>query len=215
MLLNISPHFGGSGLEELGWMLCDAPIILYALQKLNSGQDPRIQTSLEFLVNLNRANGWPCSVSPGLGKFRGPGRKDDPCPYATLLMLRTLAQFAEWIDHPACKIGTYELLDLWDQRAERRPYLFAMGTDFNKLKAPLVWYDILHVLDTLSQFSWLSQDIRLLKMAEIVIDKADTHGCFTPESIWTAWKGCDFGQKREPSRWLTFLVHRVMKRMNL
>jgi len=32
---------------------------------------------------------------------------------------------------------------LWEKRREQKHYLFAMGTDFNKLKAPLIWFDIL------------------------------------------------------------------------
>jgi hypothetical protein len=33
--------------------------------------------------------------------------------------------------------------------------MFAMGSDFAKLRAPLVWYDILHVTETLTRFPWL------------------------------------------------------------
>jgi hypothetical protein len=51
--------------------------------------------------------------------------------------------------------------------------MFFMGTDFRKLKAPFVWYDILHVLDVLSSCSWLKGDPRLLNMANLVKSKAD------------------------------------------
>jgi hypothetical protein len=33
---------------------------------------------------------------------------------------------------------------------------FYMGTDFCKHKVPLVWYDILHVVDVLTQFPCLT-----------------------------------------------------------
>jgi hypothetical protein len=88
-----------------------------------------------------------------------------------------------------------------------------MGTDFRKLKAPLVWYDILHVLDVLSLFPWLKQDARLLDMLDTLRSKADDQGRFTPESIWTVWKDWEFGQKRAPSRWLTFLAWRIVQRI--
>jgi hypothetical protein len=88
-----------------------------------------------------------------------------------------------------------------------------MGTDFRKLKAPFVWYDILHVLDVLSQFSWLKGDARLVDMAGVVKSKADAEGRFTPESEWQPWRGWDFGQKKQPSRWLTFLVTRSLNRL--
>jgi hypothetical protein len=37
-------------------------------------------------------------------------------------------------------------------------------------------------------------------------------GRFTPESIWVAWKGWNFGQKKEPSWGLTLAAWRVMRR---
>jgi hypothetical protein len=89
-----------------------------------------------------------------------------------------------------------------------------MGTGFTKLKAHLIWYDILHVLDVLTQYSWLKEDDRLQEMVEIVRSKVDGGGRFTPESIWRAWKDWDFGQKREPSPWLTLLVIRMLNRLS-
>lgn len=86
------------------------------------------------------------------GKFRGPGRKDDPCPYATLISLMALSEFPDLASGHAVKFGVECLLDLWQNSREKHPYQFYMGTDFRKVKAPLVWYDILHVADVLSRF---------------------------------------------------------------
>ncbi|MGV8026718.1 MAG: hypothetical protein AB2L18_09195 [Anaerolineaceae bacterium] len=61
-----------------------------------------------------------------------------------------------------------------------------MGTDFCKLKAPFVWYDLLHVLDVLSQFPWLKDDPRLREMLDVLQSKENAEGQYTPESIWTA-----------------------------
>ena len=82
-----------------------------------------------------------------------------------------------------------------------------------KLKAPLVWYDILHVLDVLSQFVWLKKDKRLLDLASVVEKQADEQDRFMPNSVWKAWDKWEFGQKKEPSRWLTLIAHRALKRM--
>ena len=35
--------------------------------------------------------------------------------------------------------------------------MFYMGTDFSKLKVPLVWYDLLHVLEVITQLSGFSE----------------------------------------------------------
>ena len=130
-------------------------------------------------------------------------------------MLQLLAQFPEKQNDPAVKIGVEATLSLWEQRKERRPYLFAMGTDFSRLKAPVIWYDILHVTDVLSQFYWTSEDQRLQEMIEVVRNKTDDIGRFTAESIWIDWKTWEFGQKKEPSRWITLTAQKVLKRSML
>ena len=209
MPMNISESYGGSGKDMWAWALCDAPVTLYGLLKLGLGNDPRMRKSVEYLMGLVRDNGWPCAVSPELGKWRGPGRKDNPCPYANLVMLKALVQ-TEWRDSPAVRAGAETALTLWTESQTRHPYMFYMGTDFRKLKAPLIWYDLLHVLVVLTQFPFLKGDSRLEEMLDLLTSKADPQDYYTPESIWKAWSGWDFGQKKEPSRWLTFLAHRVL-----
>jgi hypothetical protein len=210
--LNIPEHFGGTGQNSWAWSLCDAPLVLYSLIRLGLGGDSTVNQGLNFLRDLIRENGWPCSVSPELGKFRGPGRKDDPCPYATLLMLKVLSQINDFKESHEAHIGAECLLNLWARSKETHPYMFYMGTDFRKLKAPLIWYDIVHVADTLTQFEWLKNDTRLKELIDIIKSKANEDGSFTPESEWKAWKGWDFGQKKKPSQWLTFLILRIIKR---
>ncbi len=212
-LLRVPESFGGTGEDQLAWMLCDSPQLLYALLRFGLREDPQVGMAVRHLAGLVQENGWRCVVSPELGKFRGPGRKADPCPYATLLALKALSLTGEGIESDACRVGAETLLGLWDQRRERRPYLFAMGTDFAKLKTPLIWYDILHVTEVLTRFPWLRSDPRLAEMVSLVAGKSDHLGRFTPESIWTAWKGWEFGQKREPSRWLTLQVLRMLARL--
>jgi hypothetical protein len=65
----------------------------------------------------------------------------------------------------------------------------------------------------LSRFLWLKEDARFLDMLEILKSKADRQGRFTLDSIWTAWKSWEFGQKKEPSRWLTLLAWRIIGRV--
>ena len=210
---NIPTHFGGTGQEQWAWALCDAPLTIYALAKFGLRNEPAVQIAIEHLNGLIRDNGWPCAVSKELGKFRGPGRKDDPCPFANLAMLKALSEFEGLRDSPACHTGADILLGLWSESTTRHPYMFYMGTDFRKLKVPFVWYDLMHMLDVLSRFSWLKKDTRLLDMLGILKSKADRQGSFTLESIWTAWKDWEFGQKREQSRWLTLLAWRIIGRV--
>ena len=211
--MNISAHYGGTGQDQWAWALCDAPLLVYALIKFGLHDEPTVKTAMQYLAGLVRDTGWPCAVSKELGSFRGPGRKDDPCPYANLVMLKALAEVDDLRDSPACHTGAETLLTLWSESSTRHPYMFYMGTDFRKLKVPFVWYDLLHMLDVLTRFPWLRQDVRLLDMLGLLQGKADSQGQFTLESIWTAWKGWEFGQKKVPSRWLTLLAWRIMGRV--
>ena len=214
ILANTPRSFGGSGEDEWVWMLCDTPSILYALEKMKT-DIPRLQAYIDQLVGFGRENGWPCAVSSEMGRFKGPGKRDDPCPYATLISLKVLQELPEWRDSNTVNNGLETMLGLWEQRKERRPYLFAMGTDFRKLKAPLIWYDILHVLDVLTLFPQVLEDPRLNEMLNIIRGKVDPRQRFTPESIWKAWNEWDFGQKKEPSPWITFLARRILKRAGI
>jgi len=217
--MNVPVHFGGSGKDEWAWALCDAPVIVSSLLQMGMQDDPRVQTAVEYLDGLVRENGWPCAVSPELGKFRGPGRKEDPCPYATLVMLKVMAhsqksKSASQQGSKSAKIGVETLLSLWEQSQEKHPYMFFMGTDFRKLKAPLFWYDILHVLDVLSLFDWARKDKRFKQMLNVVEGKANSDGQFVSESVWTVWKDWDFSQKKASSKGLTFFIQRILKRVS-
>jgi hypothetical protein len=212
--MNIPTYHGGTGRDQWVWAVCDAPLILYALVKFGLKNEPGVQAAFEYLVGLLRDNGWPCTVSKELGKFRGPGRKEDPCPFANLAMLKALSEVEELRDSPACHVGAEALLTLWSESSTQHPYMFYMGTDFRKLKVPFVWYDLMHVLDVLSRFPWLKKDKRLLNLLGILKSKADRQGGFTLESVWTAWKDWEFGQKSEPSRWLTLLAWRSLQRVD-
>ena len=211
---NIPVQFSGSGKEEWAWALCDAPVVLSSLIRMGMSQDARVHKATGYLRGLVRENGWPCAVSPELGNFRGPGRKQDPCPYATLVMLNVLAHLPELRNSDAAKIGAETLLSLWENSRHEHPYMFFMGTDFRKLKAPMFWYYILHVLDVLSFFEWARGDERFKQMLELVESKADEDGRYIPESVWMPWKDWDFGQKKTPSRGLTFFVQRILYRAN-
>jgi hypothetical protein len=210
---NVPIHFGGSGADTWAWALCDAPLIVYALANFGLQGDPRVKAAINHLVRFARQNGWPCAVSKELGRFRGPGNKEDPCPFATLAMVKMLSAIDEWCDSPECHAGSESLLNLWKDSLTQHPYIFYMGTDFRKLKVPFVWYDLMHVLDVLTCFARLKDNPRLQGMLEVMNSKMDGLGRFTIESVWMAWKDWEFGQKKTPSRWLTLMAWRVLNRV--
>jgi hypothetical protein len=230
-LMNIPKRFGGTGEDTWTWMLCDAPTLLYALLAMGPstlpfdsaqdrlrtglGDDERVRRAVNHLVGLVDDNGWRCVAAPELGKFRGPGRKADPCPIVNVYALKALAQVPELVDSPAARTGAEMLLWHWEHQGERNIYMFGIGTDFRKLKYPFVWYDILHVVDVLSRFPFIHADIRFQEMVETITTQADEEDRYTASSMYRAWKGWSFADKKYPSPWLTFLVLRVIKRTSM
>jgi hypothetical protein len=212
-LTNIPKAFGGTGEDMWTWIVCDAPTLAYALLAMGLGSDERVQRAVDHLVSLVDENGWRCRAAPELGKFKGPGRKADPCPIANVYVLKALAQVPDLIDSAATRAGTEMLLWHWEHQTERKVYLFGIGTDFRKLKYPFVWYDVLHVVDVLSRFPFVHTDPRFREMVAAITVQTDEDGRYTATSMYRAWKGWSFADKRAPSPWLTFLVLRIQKRV--
>ncbi len=211
-LLNISPTFGGTGEDVWTWLACDAPTLLYALLSFGLGDDPHMTTAAMRLAAAVQENGWRCAGAAEIGKFKGPGRRTDPCPIANVYALKALSLIPEMLDSAAVHTGAEMLLDHWARRGEWRPFLFGIGGDFRKLKYPFVWYDILHVVEVLSRFPFVWADARFQEMLTAITSQADAQGRYTASSMYRAWQGWSFADKKQPSPWLTFLVLRMLKR---
>ena len=205
-------QFGGLEGEYWTWMACDAPTLAYTLVAMGMGDDPRVRQAVGNIMGQVQDDGWRCKVAPELGKFHGPGRREDPCPIANVYALKVLSMRQEWIDSEAAHKGIETLLWHWEQQGQKKMYLFGIGTDFHKLKYPFVWYDILHVAEVLSRFPNVHDDTRYKEMVQAITRQADEEGFYTASSMYMAWKGWSFANKKIPSPWLTFLVLRIQKR---
>lgn len=214
-LINIARTFGGSGQDEWTWLMCDAPVSLGLLLAAGLGADARVQRAVDHLVGLVDENGWQCKGSASVGKFRGPGRRGDPCPVATLDALQALAYAPQMHTHPAVEAGVEMILGQWSGPREVKYYLFGMGSDFRKVKYPFLWFDIFRTVDVLSRFAQYRSDSRVLRMARVLLDQRDDRDRFQAGSMYQAWKGWSFADKKAPSPWLTYAGYRIHQRLGL
>jgi len=211
-VVSIPKVFGGTDEDMWSWIACDTPTLLYALLALGLGEEMRVQRAVEHLAGLVEDNGWHCAAAAELGDFKGPGKRTDPCPIVNVYALKALSQVPGPIDHGALQAGTEMLLSHWEQRGQKKYFLFGIGTDFRKLKYPFVWYDLLHVLEVLSRYPHVRGDPRFQEMLQALTSQADAQGRYTATSMYRAWKGWSFADKKHPSPWLTFLALRAARR---
>jgi hypothetical protein len=225
----VTEHFDGEGFQTLmwfprfltkepdtegwGWVLCDAPTLLYSLLAFGV-RSPAVDAAVGALVARVEDNGWRCGAASSLPRFSGPGRKDDPCPLATIAALKVLSLLPEHHDAPAVAAGIGAILDHWENQKAYKLKMFGIGTDFRKLKYPFVWYDILHVTDILSRFPLARGDRRLAEMVDVLVAQADEDGRYRAGAMYQAWKGWSFADKKHPSPWLTTLVLRLRARVS-
>jgi hypothetical protein len=127
-----------------------------------------------------------------------------------------MAQIPLLAKSKVAKRGVEFLLQCWEKRDKIKyaGHDSQIGTDWEKLKYPFTDYRILKSLDTLSQFKFIKNDPRFKEMMEVLASKQDVNGRFTPESIHQVWSAFDFGQKKKPSFWITFLALRILKRIS-
>ena len=181
---------------------------LLALVHLGFAREKRVRRAVESLLEgADKSGGWVWLDAPSPLPCRG---FVGGCPYPTLKILRIVGQDEEWASSTPARRGVELLLDLV-ARGEVR-YGFGFGDQFQKLKYPFLWFDVLHVLEALSPFPQVWKDARFHALLDPVLAKADAGGRFTPESVWMEWKAQCFGQKKTPSPWLSLVVHRILAR---
>jgi hypothetical protein len=91
-------------------------------------------------------------------------------------------------------------------------YYFGRSQKFWTLKYPFVWYNALYLADVLTRFDFLKGDPLVKEIVSWIESSQDHEGKFTPTSMYMAYKGWDFADKKAPSPWITFLCCRVLKR---
>ena len=207
--IEIPERWGGRGVGELTWLLCDTPILIYVLKKFGVVNE-QTEEAERLLVWMSENNGWRCKgENPN---WRGPGKKEDHCPYANLIALKVLSK-SKYKETKAVQNAIDSQILHWANRNESKIRMFGIGTTFKKLKYPNVWYDILHVVDVLSQYPYSLKYEEFWEMWNIIRDKQDPGGGFVPESVWKAWNSWSFGQKKEPCPWITLKILEIAERV--
>ena len=189
---------------------CISAIILASIAKMGYADKPQVRKFVDCILDSQRLDGgWHCARSRAVGKKL---EDTESCPMDNLNLLLLLANYDEYREDPRFNGAIDLLLEHWAKRQEKwRPYGFGIGKQFMQLKYPEVKYGILRVLDVLSVFPYAVKQASFQEMLEFVRQKS-VDGKYYAESIAKAYADFDFGQKKEPSRWITFLIERIEQR---
>lgn len=191
--------------------ICISHVMTYALARFGYLDDPRLGRAYEYIGEWQRKDGgW----HPTDACQAGHEREDDPsCPFGTVNVLRAVAANPELREGEAARRGVEHVLSLWERKGEPyRPVGFGMGSTFNRLQYPFVQHQLLKTVDTLSNFPAALKDPRFGEMLDAVVEKQTEDGMFKPEGVNKPYAEFDFGQKKAPSPWLTFIAARAYLR---
>ncbi|MFX1390631.1 MAG: hypothetical protein ACFE9Z_11245, partial [Promethearchaeota archaeon] len=103
------------------------------------------------------------------------------------------------------------LLNCWNRRSEEKPYMFGHGKKFRLPRAPFFWYNIGTVLDAVRHYPSLIKTQAFRELTAVSLLEFTSNGVFIPKSVYLYFKDYSFGQKKEPSPWMTLFLSRIYK----
>jgi len=186
-----------------GNYFCMSSILIASLVKMGYHDEPRVIKYIRTALNEQiPGSGWDCYAYD-----YGPGYS---CPMDDLNMLMLMGQYLDYRDNPKLYKPIDHLLAHWETR--ENIYGFGVGERFRSLEYPAVKYGILRVLDVLSLFPYAVKSKGFQSMLSYVHNKA-VNGRYFAEGADMVYTDFDFSQTKEPSRWITFLIERIDKRV--
>ena len=182
---------------------CMSAILISSLAKMGYHDDPRVIKYIRAALGSQMpGGGWDC-----YGESFSP---EGSCPMDDMNILMLVGQYKDYRENPKLDKAIDHLLSHWE--AGNNIYGFGVGKRFRSLQYPAVKYGILRVLDALSLFPYAIKHRAFKNMLDFVHAKAKD-GRYFAESTDMVYTDFDFGQTAEPSRWITFLVGRIDKRV--
>jgi hypothetical protein len=182
---------------------CMSAILISSLAKMDYHEDPRVIKYIRAALSTQMTGGgWDC--------YGDSYVSGESCPMDDMNILMLLGQYLDYKDSPKLYGAIDHLLTHWEERTHL--YGFGVGKRFCSLQYPAVKYGILRVLDVLSLFSYAMKKQSFQSMLDLVHSKS-VNGRYFAEIVDIVYTDFDFSQTEEPSRWITFLINRIDKRV--
>ena len=188
---------------------CNSPLITYALLSLGFRTD-LLQESADRLKSLwNKETGWFCHFFFVDSQFK---KEQAGCPMAGMMALDVFSLLSDRDNMKNLSVHNAYAAVKFHKEYGKTLYYFGRSKKFWTFKYPFVWYNGLYLADILSRFESFKKTPILKECIDWIITNQDNRGRFKPTSVFIPYKNWDFGNKKEPSPWITFLCCRILKR---
>ena len=203
-----------------GSFLCLNGNLLFALQRLGFGSDPRVRTATEWMARAivdEQPVQYQASGTPG-PDFACRVNQGKPCAWGANKALRGFLEVPGKDRTPligrALDAGARFLLS-HDPAVADYPYTERVSSTWFKLGFPLsYWSDVLETTSNLVNLGY-GEDPRLKNALEWIVDKQDGNGRWKLENSLNGKMWVNIEAKSKPSKWITLRALRVLKRAGL
>ena len=199
-----------------GAVYCLNGNLLFALERLGYGSDPRLQEVIGWLAQaiLGEEPIRYYALTPG-SNFACGVNQGQPCGWGADKAIRGLLEVPEeartQLVRRALDAGASFLLSRDPAQADY-PYTKRVSATWFKLGFPLsYWSDVLETLSNLVEMGYGS-DPRLKPALDWVAAKQDSQGRWKLENSLNGKTWIDIEAKGKPSKWITLRALRTMKR---
>jgi len=190
--------------------------LLYALQRLGYGDDPRVQRALD----------WQARAITGEGGFRylrsgtcGPtfacsANGGQPCAWGANKAMRALLAIPPKQRTPAAQraieVGAQFLLSR-DPAVADYPYAGRVSSTWFQFGFPLsYWSDVLETTAVLIELGY-GDDPRLAHALDFILSRQDAQGRWRLENSLNGKMWTNIEEKGQPSKWVTLRALRVLR----
>jgi hypothetical protein len=191
--------------------------LLYALQRLGYGDDPRVQAALDWLVRAITGEGDFRYLKSGTSGpcFACSANQGQPCGWGANKAMKALLAVPLEQRTPAMQraleVGAEFLLSR-DPAVADYPYTKRVSSTWFKFGFPLTyWSDVLETTAVLMELGY-GEDSRLSNALQLILSKQNAQGRWKLENALSGKMWADIEQKGRPSKWVTLRVLRVLKR---
>jgi hypothetical protein len=183
-----------------------------ALIRIGYANDPRVRKALEWLVKIqNKDGGWLCPY------WKAHVKDKHGCFYGTICPLEAFSELKKenlteemkkTIEKGAEFLLTHRLFN-----ADHHGYK-VINQSWLKLSFPWFYgYSFLRGMDVLTKLGYV-KDERLNDAVEILLQKRQKDGAWILESAPIGRMQTDIEAKGKPSKWMTLIALRVLKRLS-